>query len=192
MQRLSENDLKLCQTSHSELWGAFKIPQVLCTPTQAVQPSALLALPTELLLEIFGHVAPVEKLFLALTCKRLLTVSSMVTIEIPSAPKHRNFARKPCRAMLGLLHGMRRGISRDITNSSAVCHDCYRYRPKKKKFWSGVEKRYSAAKPRVVETWYCSQVEFWCRERIIPISIRCPECWSGACDKYKEKHMSLT
>ncbi|KAI1754659.1 hypothetical protein F4782DRAFT_493373 [Xylaria castorea] len=170
-------DLEDCLIRHSAHWGVFKIPQTLHTSVQAIQSSALLALPNELLLEIFAHAGSVDRLFLALTCKRLLDVSSMVIITIPSAPKHRVFAPRSCKAMLGLLHGIRAlntyGKPRDA--SSAVCCDCYRYRPKKRKFWKGVEKGYSAVLPEVIGELYDSIVQDWCHRR--SQSYQCPECW---------------
>ncbi|KAI8952527.1 hypothetical protein F4801DRAFT_599934 [Xylaria longipes] len=172
-----EYDLEDCLIQHSAQWSAFKIPQTLYTARQAVQSSTLLALPNELLLEIFTYTGSVDRLFLALTCKRLLGVSSMIVITIPSAPKHRVFAPGSCKAMLGLLHGMRILNTRDRPKdtSSAICCDCYRYRPKKKRFWKGVEKRYPAVPPEVLDEWYNYIVDNWCHRR--SQSYQCPECW---------------
>ncbi|KAI0436076.1 hypothetical protein F4803DRAFT_573030 [Xylaria telfairii] len=165
--------LRRCLESHRAQWSAFKIPQILYTAPQTAQSSTLLALPNELLLEIFVYAGPAERLYLALTCKQLLIVSSMISITIPSAPKHRVSYPDGCMAMLRLLDGMlvrnTRGEPKDT--SSAVCHICYRYRPKNKRFWKGVEKRYSTISP----TEYSKVVKKWCH-RHSPL-YQCPECW---------------
>lgn len=100
---------------------------------QATQSSALLTLPNELVLQIFAYASPVEQLFLALTCKRLLHVASMKNLSIPSASNHRGTS---CSAMLAILHIMQPLDARRRKNKSwAPCCDCYRYRPKRKSYW---------------------------------------------------------
>ncbi len=140
-----------------------------------MQSSAALVLPNELLLEIFSYGTGLDRLFLALTCKRLIVVSSMVTIMIPSTLLHR-LCPDSCRAMLGLLHIIQPLDYRGQPKKSwAACCDCYRYRPKNKRYWKGKEKRYPAASPLTIEVGYGNAVAEWCCRG--SSSYQCPECW---------------
>ncbi|KAK8095186.1 uncharacterized protein PG998_014410 [Apiospora kogelbergensis] len=61
----------------------------LLVASQATQSSALLQLPNELLLHILKHARLFGDLVLILTCKRMLVLSSMTVIRIPSVARHR-------------------------------------------------------------------------------------------------------
>ncbi|KAH6971927.1 hypothetical protein EDB80DRAFT_733964 [Ilyonectria destructans] len=165
-----------CQSEHaSAQWNAFKIPQTLLEPPQATQSSGLLALPNELLLQIFLHAGSVEQLFLALTCKRLLNISSMTVTMIPCASKHRAY-RLNCSAMLALLHVVRPLDGRGrFKKSWAPCCVCYRHRPKRKSYWKGVKTRYPSESASGILAGHDSIVDSWRKNQ--SSSYQCPECW---------------
>ncbi|KAK8048257.1 hypothetical protein PG994_009987 [Apiospora phragmitis] len=169
--------LAQCERDHAPaFWGAFKIPQALLGSSQRAQSGVLLELPNELLLQIFAHAHPVCQLFLSLTCKRLLVVSSMKTIVIPSAASHCSVPILNCSAMLSLLHVLRPVDSRRRpTRSWAPCCDCYRYRPKKKTYWRRVEKRCRTEPFSRILEGYSSVVKSWTHKQ--SSSYQCPECW---------------
>ncbi|KAG0152778.1 hypothetical protein PDIDSM_2583 [Penicillium digitatum] len=98
--------LEDCQRDHAPAqWGAFKIPQTLLETPLVTQSSGLVALPNELLLQIIANAHSVDQLSLALTCKRMLALSAMATITIPSALMHRAYSLN-CSAMLALLRAL--------------------------------------------------------------------------------------
>ncbi|KAK7937437.1 F-box domain-containing protein [Apiospora aurea] len=131
--------------------------------SQGAQSAVLLELPNELLLQIFAHAHPVCQLFLLLTCKRLLAVSSMKTITIPSAASHRSVPTLNCSAMLSILHIMRPLDSRRRPKKSwAPC-------------WGRVEKRYRTGPPPRILEGYNSVVKSWTHKQ--SSSYQCPECW---------------
>ncbi|KAJ3455281.1 hypothetical protein MRS44_013881 [Fusarium solani] len=169
-------DLADCESEHAPTqWNAFKIPQTLLEQPQATQSSGLLALPNELLLQIFMHAGSVDQLFLALTCKRLLNISSMTVTMIPCTSKHRA-SRLNCSAMLALLHVVRPLDARGrFKKSLAPCCDCYRYRPKRKSYWKGVEKRYRRESASGILVGHDSIVDSWSKKH--SSSYQCPECW---------------
>ncbi|KAF4582969.1 F-box domain containing protein [Ophiocordyceps camponoti-floridani] len=168
-----------CRRDHQKAhWEAFKVPPTLkVMPWQNAQPSALEALPTELLLSIMTRLGPTEQLFLALTSKKLLAISSLIKFAIPSARKHRAGGLN-CTAMLVVLRTLPpRGPNGRASKAWAPCCDCYRYRPKKLKgYWKQVGKRYTADdQSDPVFRGYGAVVESW--GHIRSSSYQCPECW---------------
>ncbi|KAH6953689.1 hypothetical protein BKA56DRAFT_681884 [Ilyonectria sp. MPI-CAGE-AT-0026] len=131
-------EIAQCSENHApQLWTRFKIPSMPLGATPATQSLPLWTLPNELLLQIFEHLSRVDRLFMALTCKRLLSVASMKRPFIPSAKKHRG-VEHGCSAMLGILRvtkPTRHGLP---DRSWATCCDCYRFRPKKKTYWTNI------------------------------------------------------
>ncbi|PNY28306.1 Uncharacterized protein TCAP_01766 [Tolypocladium capitatum] len=167
-----------CQRDHAAAqWGTFKIPgtlQLLATP-QVAQTSALLALPNELLLQITKHAGSVDQLFLALACKKMLAISAMTAITIPSARRHRA-DRVDCSAMLAILGVVQpRGPRGHPRKSWAPCCVCYRYRPKRKSYWALVRRRYKGEDSCGFFSGYDWTVHSWSRKD--SSSYQCPECW---------------
>ncbi|ORY64860.1 uncharacterized protein BCR38DRAFT_431168 [Pseudomassariella vexata] len=166
-------DLQDCKQGHaSACWGKFKIPKTLLVASQATQSSALLQLPNELLLLIFRYTRLVGDLALALTCKRLLVVSSMTAIRIPSAARHRAVPDLNCAGMLRLLRVME---PPKRPSRWALCCDCYRWRPKRQVYWKSALKKYAAESSSRLLKGYCHVVESWSRKS--SPSYQCPECW---------------
>ncbi|PHH92516.1 hypothetical protein CDD83_7013 [Cordyceps sp. RAO-2017] len=164
-----------CQRDHAvSQWDAFKIPQTLLATTQHAQSSVLLTLPIELLLLVIAHAEPVDRLFLALTCKNMLAISSIVPLTVPSAPRHRA-DRLNCSAMLAILRALQpRGTSGRPSKTWSPCCVCYRYRPKKQRYWQLVGKRYGVDASSAILAGYDWIVESWSRKG--SFSYQCPEC----------------
>ncbi|PHH78937.1 hypothetical protein CDD80_5969 [Ophiocordyceps camponoti-rufipedis] len=128
MYAMWESHLHACRRAHRDAqWEAFKVPPTLMMmPSQDGQSSALEKLPTEVLLLIMARLGSTDQLFLALTSKKLLAVSSLNTIIIPSARKHRVNSIS-CIAMLTLLRTFPpRGPNGRTSTAWAPCCDCYR------------------------------------------------------------------
>ncbi|CRL30256.1 unnamed protein product [Penicillium camemberti] len=70
--------------SHHSCHGRFSRPVNLLEAAPHIT-SDLLRLPTEILVEIFKGSDSLDRMCLALTCKYMLQVSSLVRIRIPSA-----------------------------------------------------------------------------------------------------------
>ncbi|QQK46449.1 F-box domain containing protein [Penicillium digitatum] len=170
--------LEDCQRDHAPAqWGAFKIPQTLLETPLVTQSSGLVALPNELLLQIIANAHSVDQLSLALTCKRMLALSAMATITIPSAPMHRAYSLN-CSAMLALLRALQpRGARGHPKKSWAPCCVCYRYRPKRRGYWTLVEKLYEEDLFCGILAGYEYVVDSWSDKR--SSSYQCPECWSS-------------
>lgn len=147
--------------------------------TQSVaQSSTLLTMPTEVLLEIFTQANAVDKFFLALTCKRLAAVASMIVITIPSSSKHRA-ARLSCRGMLSILAVMQPlDAKRRPLKPWGPCCDCYRYRPRMEIYWKGVWENHQSEWPSQCLEWYDKGVRRWGRKD--SDAYQCPECWCEA------------
>ena len=142
------------------------------------QSSTLLTMPNEVLVQIFTQANAVDQLFLALTCRRLAAVSSMIVITIPSAPKHRADSLD-CRAMLSILGVMRPlDANRRPQKSWAPCCDCYRYRPRRKNYWKGVWKYYQREWSGKLLAGYDLAINSWSRKQ--SSAYQCPECWCEA------------
>ncbi|TVY67298.1 Heterokaryon incompatibility protein s [Fusarium oxysporum f. sp. cubense] len=80
---------------------------------------------------------------------------------IPSAPKHRAY-HLDCSAMLALLRIVQPRDARGRTKKSwAPCCVCYRYRPKRKGYWKGVQKRYPKEMACGILAGHDSIVQSW-------------------------------
>ncbi|KAI1501063.1 hypothetical protein F5X99DRAFT_383770 [Biscogniauxia marginata] len=165
-------DLRNCKWEHGpRQWDAFRIPQMLESSPE-IQRSRLLSLPTEILLQVFSDAGPVDKLCLALTCKRLLHVSAMIPLKIPSAAKHRKRLSLACPAMLGIVRFFKPVDARGRPKKTlALCCDCYRYRPKRQSYWKGVRKNYPTDSSCLAG--YMDVVPSWSSG----YSFQCPACW---------------
>ncbi|PHH87830.1 hypothetical protein CDD83_8355 [Cordyceps sp. RAO-2017] len=172
--RRSQN-LDMCQAEHYSSWDALRIPPMLLEALQAAQSAALLALPTETLLQIVEHAGPVDRLFLALTCKPMLAICSMTNVTIPSAPKH--YAHNlGCPAMLAILRIMvPRGPGRRRKTSWGLCRNCYRYRPKKKGYWDRVVQGYREELACGMLVYHDEAIHSWSKRH--SVSYQCPQCW---------------
>ncbi|KAH7309016.1 hypothetical protein B0I35DRAFT_90516 [Stachybotrys elegans] len=152
------------------------------------QSSALLALPNELVLHIFAYVDTVDQLFLALSCKQLLHISSMKDLSIPCAPKHRAHSTS-CFAMLAILRVLPPLNARGRADRTwAPCCDCHRYRPRRKSYWKIVGRRYhvNLHLSCKILSGYGGMVDSWSRKA--SFSYQCPECW---CRERIGKYLSL-
>lgn len=139
--------------------------------------SRLIRLPTELLLLLFSHIDdPIEQLCLALTCKRLLQVSSFVVVKIPSVSKHRYLPPPFCDRMLMLMRRLAPSGARGLRQKRtlALCCDCLRYQSTKKSYWKKDGKRYTTAKPGV-GAWKIWDSTVWSWTSWY--SFQCPACW---------------
>ncbi|SCN82888.1 unnamed protein product [Fusarium fujikuroi] len=124
----------------------FIIPQELLSAVPTIS-SRLVRLPTELLLILFSHVTdPIDQLCLALTCRRLLQISSFLVVKIPSVSKHRYLPPPFCDRMFMLMRRLAPSgaLGRRQKRTLALCCDCLRYQPTKKSYWKKDEKRYTA------------------------------------------------
>lgn len=137
------------------------------TQSQASQLPPILRIPKELQLEIFSHAEDNDQLCLALTCKQLLQVSTMVNLELPSSQGHMKLL--PCPRMQDLLNRIRPldAQGREIT-TIALCVDCHQYQPKAVSYWVMAKTRQQTVN---VEDWY-EMVVKWTMQN----SERCPAC----------------
>lgn len=138
--------------------------------------SRLVRLPSELLLILFSHIDdPIEQLCLALTCRRLLQISSFRVVKIPSISKHRYLPPPFCYRMFSLLRRLAPLDARGRPKRTlALCCDCLWYRPTRKSYWKKDGERYTTAKPGIGawEIWD-SRVSAWTSS----YSFQCPACW---------------
>ncbi|KAH7157831.1 hypothetical protein B0J13DRAFT_650521 [Dactylonectria estremocensis] len=155
--------------------GNFKVPTELLNAVSQGS-STLVRFPSELLVNIFTHLAnPVDELCLALSCKRLLQVSTFWTLKIPSVEKHR-FLRPPfCLSMLSMMRRLAPVDSKGrLKQTTGLCCDCLRYRPLKKTFWKEDGKRYKLeVPPEHADEHWDDRVSIWKSK----FSFQCPECW---------------
>ena len=135
--------------------------------------AAILHLPTEILLLIFHQAYRLDRLCLALTCKRLLQVSSLLPLHIPSVPRHRLHVSTPATPCIGMVTLLRRlkllGRTGRAKKTVALCCDCLRYRPTRKGFWNK-----DAKGLQEVGSMYAweAKVASWNRRS----SLQCPAC----------------
>lgn len=138
--------------------------------------SPLVRLPSELLLQIFSHTTdPLDQLCLALTCRRLLQVSSFLIVKIPSVSKHRYLNSQSGCGMLPLLRRLvpvdARGRPR---RTLALCCDCLWYRPTRKSYWTNDGNQYVLMEPgRHAQEVWDGWVSIWTSK----FSFQCPACW---------------
>ncbi|CDM27959.1 F-box domain, cyclin-like [Penicillium roqueforti FM164] len=138
-------------------------PQITCN---------LLSLPPELIVDILNKCEHLDRMCLALTCKRLLHVSSLVRIRIPSVPKHRFLPPSTCVDIFTLL---RRIAPRDNSGrpeaNIGLCCDCLRYRTRRIQYWDGYEDKY--LEMGVEPEMWDNAVSHWHSKYYF----QCPECW---------------
>ncbi|VUC27477.1 unnamed protein product [Clonostachys rosea] len=67
----------------------FVVPESIQFKDWADHSSKLLLFPVEILLEVFPHLDRTDAVCLALSCRRLLQVSSLAHLKVPSASHHR-------------------------------------------------------------------------------------------------------
>ncbi|KAI4858643.1 hypothetical protein F4820DRAFT_442048 [Hypoxylon rubiginosum] len=173
------NDLWACRRLHgANEWCNFVVPQALRqTPLSNNQDSDLLRLPNEILLLIFSYSDPFGKLFLALTCKQLLSLSTMTTWRIPSAGRHHANLISGCPGMLGLQRVLvPQKASRKRKNTASLCCDCYRYQPRKESYWERVRESFpfSDEACRYLKGYHY-KVGDWCHPETC--LFQCPGCW---------------
>lgn len=132
----------------------------------------LLCLPTEILVQIFRSIDSLDRLCLALTCRHLLQVSSLVKTRVPSVHKHRFLPPSTCDE---IFHLFRRLAPRDnrgrLDRKIGLCCDCLRYRTRRRGFWRTHRKKY--LKMGVTPEIWKSVVKSW----YVAFIFQCPECW---------------
>lgn len=131
----------------------------------------LLRLPENVLLAIFSHgdLENVDKVFLALSCKRLLQFSMSLSFRIPFTPKDW------CRAFFKNTRIVRGARPRDDfgfrkINFLNLCRQCLRYRHTRMSYWKNtdrVQKSQEDYWEDVVKPWRAGKSRW------------CPECWTA-------------
>lgn len=141
----------------------------VCIQFMGVVPKTdapLLRLPAEVLVIVLAEISSEDKTCLAITCKRLLQMSTILPFSIPSVKVHRFY--EPCNRMQRLMCRMRpRDDEGQEKKTIAICNDCLRYRPKRGSYWEDM--------PRdgVSETDWKRQLALWST-----LSMgECPQCW---------------
>lgn len=172
----------LCHSSKSEM-GPYLVLRLL-TRSQLFrsacnQSSSLLRLPAELLIEIFEHVGLLDQIALAIACKRLLQVSTLVPLKISS------MAGQYCDSgtmekLLKIVQPLNEAGRAKMT--WIVCLDCFQWRPRKKSYWTKRLQRLplreiwnevEVIRTRTMEERWYNRVQHWnCKS-----SLQCPECW---------------
>lgn len=164
------------QHARASHWtAAFVIPPDLLAAVPSVS-SPLVRLPSELLLHLFSHtIDPLDQLCLALTCRRLLQVSSCLSMKIPSVAKHRYLSWRSCGRILPLLRRLAPVDTRGRPSRTlALCCDCLWYRPTRKSYWIKDGNRYVLMEPgRFAQEFWDDKVSIWTSR----FSFQCPACW---------------
>lgn len=141
--------------------------------------SSLFRLPPEILVNILECSPYLERLCLALTCKHMLQVSSLVKIRVPSVAHHRHLPPSTCYYIFDLF---RRLAPRDKKHvrlpdrSIGLCCDCLRFRTRRKGFWTPRGKRYVKKLGVMTADDWRHTVKAWTSAYIF----QCPECY---CDE---------
>ncbi|MCJ1243467.1 hypothetical protein MMC30_000664 [Trapelia coarctata] len=153
---------------HTEaaLWKPFIVPQNLRTsPTSHSSP--FLRFPTEILVQIFQQADPLDKVSLALACKNLLQISSLVSLKTLYPIEHK--AACSCREMEKFLIRIKPLNARGREKKTwAVCVDCMRYRPTRKSYWKRKRGHWVNTKHWESLLWSWNA----------KYSLQCPECWA--------------
>ncbi|KAM4056603.1 hypothetical protein HRG_014811 [Hirsutella rhossiliensis] len=134
-------------------------------------------LPVEILVHIFNASNSfLDRLCLALTCKKLLQASSLVRIRVPSVAKHRFLPPSTCDDIFLLLRRLapRDGRGWRPHQKVGLCCDCLRYRTRRRGFWSSHRPKY--LKMGVTADMWKSVVKSW----YVAFIFQCPDCW---CDE---------
>lgn len=124
--------------------------------------SLLFKLPAEILVQIAQHAQPIDRLMLALSCKRMLAASKLFHLQVPDRDHHvSRWSSEPpkpkgdscsCSLTGDLLLRFRPIDSRGrVRRAWGWCLDCNRYRPKRKRYWSDVLRKMSTQDWRDVD-----------------------------------------
>ncbi|KAG8411741.1 hypothetical protein J3458_022518 [Metarhizium acridum] len=157
-----------------------KPPELLSGPSAL--SCALLRLPTEILLRIFEQAKPIDAVCLALASKRLLQVSAMLTIMVPSVAKHRYTRPSSCSMIYMLIRRFQPLVDRYNWTSNGkfgLCTDCLQYRLRDSKHWKPFARKYRRTRGVSAKNWAVA-VELWRHHE----RTQCPECYCK--DNYKE------
>lgn len=142
----------------------------------------LLRLPVELQLKIFSHAEPNDKICLALSCRRLLQTSTMLSLGTFSAPKHRSLPDDRCpdrqhyetiNVLLQRLRPLDAGGRKKRT--WCLCAHCLRYRPRRaSSYWKLSFKGDEDPDMwlRAEGSWLQAMASWSSR-----YTGQCPECW---------------
>ncbi|KAK8081323.1 hypothetical protein PG996_000104 [Apiospora saccharicola] len=184
---------------------AFKVPSSFAASSAAAAqrpskdpPSPLAKLPNELWLSIFQNLRrqPVDQVSLALTCRRLLSVSQLLLtpVMLPSSFEHSHPRVFICDALRQLLDRVR-PLTRDgrPDHCFALCKGCYKYRPMSREYWTRVVgKRYAdRLATRFYDGYWKNVDQAIARWQYRPSVAWCPECnlesASRECEK-RDRH----
>ncbi|OBT47408.1 hypothetical protein VE00_03233 [Pseudogymnoascus sp. WSF 3629] len=153
------------RASKHKKWEKFTIPsEVLATLPNTCTSAPLLQLPTEILITIFDEVEIINQLALALTCKRLLQVSTLVSLDVSDL-----VVRKPDTL------GLRELLFRlgPTTEDWRICIHCTKFRPTRQSYWKAKAdlEKWTEAENR--QGWMMAIIHLW--EHFYGGSC-CPEC----------------
>ncbi|UPL01890.1 hypothetical protein LCI18_012824 [Fusarium solani-melongenae] len=126
----------------------FRIPPALSGQTDS-SSCLLFKLPPEILVQISQHAQPIDRVMLALSCKRMLAASELFHLRVPDRDHHvSRWSSEPpkpkenrcsCSLTKDLLQRFRPVDSRGrVSRAWSWCVDCNRYLPKRKGYWNGV------------------------------------------------------
>ncbi|RDA90513.1 hypothetical protein CP533_0841 [Ophiocordyceps camponoti-saundersi (nom. inval.)] len=165
-------DFKKCMETHNGCHTTLRVPQEMIKKLGErdfpVASSKFLGLPVEVIIMILKDLNTIDKLHLALSCRKMLSFCTMEPITIPSAEKHIR-RRIDCHAAFDIIRLMAPRLG---DRKWGHCHACHRYRPKKTEYW--LHKQDESSDPGLAAN-YDLVVREWCGNRSTPIL--CPECW---------------
>ncbi|EHK15271.1 uncharacterized protein TRIVIDRAFT_18043, partial [Trichoderma virens Gv29-8] len=171
------------------VWEKFIAPQkVLNTPSPVTTSKAgILNLPLELILEIFSHTSREGGVCLALTCKSLLSASTLANLHRPTLPPENRIpfsdyenailhpgnrehqSREAVIKFFFLIHPLGNGLRR--SRAIHFCQACLRYRPTEPSWWTG-RGAPCPGKAAIGRHWGLV-LEHWHYK----LMLQCPECW---------------
>ena len=116
------------------------------------QSSGLLRLPPEILMHISSQADPVDRIPMALSCKKLLAISQIKRVDAPDPIAHRApWSANPawrftdldslnpecrCGGLEVLLRQIRpRNTKGHVDRTLQLCVDCLKYLPRRKSYW---------------------------------------------------------
>ncbi|OBT74993.1 hypothetical protein VF21_06296 [Pseudogymnoascus sp. 05NY08] len=146
--------------SRHQKWDKFIIPsEVLATLSDACSAAPLLQLPTEILIIIFDKVNLIDQLCLALACKHLLQVSTVVSMD----------ASEPDALSMQALHYQLHPTTKDWR----TCFGCTQYRPKRERYWIAKADKEKWAETEAKQYDMMTIIHDWEHRHHI---FYCPEC----------------
>lgn len=155
--------------------------QIVAEPCS--HPPILLKLPLEILMQVFAHSDPIDRILLALSCKSLLGISKLCKLQVPDRRAHLapwaaqsaiSGNRCRCPTMEQLLKRFRpRDSHGKHIRSLNLCVDCMRYRPTRKAYWTAVLAKTDT------EGWDRTQDDMW--HTAVKwfgngVKVQCPSC----------------